>query len=81
MSPAKAEVESFEDNFLKLERLSEELQENTVSIDELVPRMKEALGAIKVCKKVLANTKSQLKEVEKEFSEVTEDSDAESESA
>lgn len=57
----------FEHNFKKLELLSQELQENKVSIDQLVPRMKEALTAIKVCKDVLKETKSQLKQINQEF--------------
>ena len=48
---------SFEANFKKLEELSQELQDNKVSIDELIPRMKEALSAIKICKDVLKETK------------------------
>ena len=61
----------FEENFKKLERLSQELQENKVSIDELVPKMKEALSAIKVCKEVLQETKVQLKEISAEFVEIS----------
>ncbi len=61
---------TFEANFKKLEKLSSDLQGNNVSIDELVPRMKEALGAIQVCKRVLKETKSQLSEVTKEFEEI-----------
>ncbi len=64
----KEKMGSFEENFRKLELLAQELQENKVSIDELVPRMKDALGAIKVCKEVLQETKSQLKQISEEFS-------------
>lgn len=60
----------FEVHFKKLESLSEELQQNRVSIDELVPRMKEALVSIKVCKEVLQETKSQLTEISREFEKV-----------
>ena len=60
---------SFESNFKKLEQLSQELQSNKVSIDELVPRMKEALDAINVCKTVLKKTKSQLSELSSQFEE------------
>ena len=67
----------FEANFKKLEQLSEELQENRVSIDELVPRMKEALSSIKVCKEVLKETKSQLNEVNEEFAELEDSLDTE----
>jgi exodeoxyribonuclease VII small subunit len=59
----------FEENFKKLEKLSQELQENRISIDELVPKMKEAVAAIKVCKEVLRETKAQLKEISAEFIE------------
>jgi len=58
---------TFEDNYKRLEKLSAELQENKLSIDELVPRMKEAVGAIKACKEVLSDTKLQLQEISKEF--------------
>ena len=67
---AKHESEGFEENFKKLEKLSLELQENKISIDQLVPKMKEALTSIKICKEVLRETKSQLKEVSAEFSEL-----------
>ena len=43
-----------------------------MSIDELVPRMKEALQSIKLCKEVLRETKSQLKEISAEFNELVE---------
>lgn len=64
---AKEEKSGFEENFKKLESLAQELQDNKVTIDQLVPRMKEALSAIKVCKDVLKETKSQLKEINQEF--------------
>lgn len=65
------EDKTFEENFKKLEKLSHELQENKITIDELVPKMKEALGSIKICKEVLKETKVQLKEISSEFSELT----------
>lgn len=63
-------TDNFEENFKKLELLSSELQQNKISIDELIPRMKEALSAIKVCKQVLKETKSQLEQMNAEFGEV-----------
>lgn len=62
---------SFEENFRRLEALAVELQENKIGIDELVPRMKEALSALKICKDVLRETKVQLKEMSAEFNELT----------
>ena len=61
---------SFEANFKKLEQLSKELQEDSISIDDLVPRMKEALESIKICKEVLQETKIKLTEVSNEFDEL-----------
>jgi exodeoxyribonuclease VII small subunit len=65
MSDKKSAV--FEENYKQLEKLSLELQENKLSIDELVPRMKQAVGAIKACKEVLKDTKLQLQEIAQEF--------------
>jgi exodeoxyribonuclease VII small subunit len=62
----------FEENYKLLEELSQELQENKVGVDQLVPRMKEALEAIKVCKSVLKETSAQLIEINKEFEELEE---------
>ena len=64
------EKKAFESNYKKLEALSQQLQKTEISIDELVPRMKEAVQAIKVCKEVLKETKSQLTEIDKEFAEL-----------
>ena len=64
-----AKSKTFEEHYKKLETLSEELQENKDTIDELVPRMTEALESIKVCKDVLKKTESQLEKIQKEFSE------------
>jgi exodeoxyribonuclease VII small subunit len=65
-----AKNETFEENYKRLETLAQELQENKIPIDALVPRMKEALQAIKVCKEVLKETKAQLKELSTEFNEL-----------
>lgn len=70
-----ADKGGFEANFKKLEQLSQDLQENKVTIDELVPKMKDALGSIKICKEVLKETQAQLKEINKEFSELSSDSE------
>ena len=70
MTTKREQQKSFEENYRNLENLSVELQENKVTIDELVPRMKEALASIKVCKEVLKATKSQLTEINKEFAEI-----------
>ncbi len=71
MTKAKKDDQAFETNFRKLEELSQELQENKVSIDQLVPRMKDALESIKVCKDVLKETKSQLTQVNEQFEELS----------
>lgn len=73
-----ADTSGFEANFKKLEGLARELQDNKVTIDELVPKMKEALSSFKVCKEVLKETRSQLTQLSTEFLEL-EKSDAEQE--
>ena len=72
---AKQNDISFEGNFKKLEQLSKELQEDSVSIDDLVPRMKEAIESIKICKEVLHETKIKLAEVSNEFDELKDGSE------
>jgi exodeoxyribonuclease VII small subunit len=71
-STKKKNTGGFEENYKLLEELSQELQENKVGVDQLVPRMKEALEAIKVCKSVLKETSSQLVEINKEFEDLEE---------
>ena len=63
-------VYSFEEKFHFLESLAKSLQEGNVSVDQLVPKMKEATEAIKACKMVLKETKAELIEIEKEFNEL-----------
>ncbi len=60
----------FEQKFKFLEDLARNLQDGNVSVDQLVPKMKEASEAIKVCKAVLKDTKSELIEIEKEFDDL-----------
>ena len=72
-SASKKKESRFQENFEKLEQLSEELRSNEVSIDDLVPRMKDALASIKVCKEVLQKTESQLQEISSEFEELEAD--------
>lgn len=76
---ANTKVKSFQANFDKLEKLSERLRDNQISIDELVPQMKEALGSIKVCKEVLKKTELQLEEINEEFEEISFEGDEEEE--
>ncbi len=72
-SQTKKKESRFQENFEKLEQLSEELRSNEVTIDDLVPRMKDALASIKVCKEVLQKTESQLQEISSEFEELEAD--------
>lgn len=61
---------SFDENFKLLESLSKELQGGSVSIDQLIPKMKQATDSIRVCKDILKKTKVQLDEIEAEFSDI-----------
>ena len=71
-----AEEKRFEEHFKNLEQLSAELNDNKVSIDELVPRMKKAVASIRVCKDILKETKLQLKEISEEFKELEVDEES-----
>lgn len=64
--------ESFEQHFRLLESFANDLQDNKVSIDSLINRMKDALKSVKICKAVLARTASQLQELKGEFAELEE---------
>jgi exodeoxyribonuclease VII small subunit len=66
----------FEENFFLLETLAKELQSGQVSVDELVPKMRDATKAMKVCKEVLKDTRIQLSEIETEISSLLEDKNA-----
>ena len=66
--------ESFEENFKKLETFVSELKGDDILLDDLVPKMKEALSSIKVCKDVLKKTEEQLEMVKVELDEIV-DSD------
>lgn len=59
---------TFERSYKVLEKLAQELQSNSVTVDELVPRMKEAAEAISICKEILKETDSQLKRISAQFS-------------
>lgn len=69
----------FEENFFLLETLAKDLQNGQVSVDELVPKMRDATKAMKVCKEVLKNTRIQLSEIETEINSLLEDKNASSE--
>ncbi len=66
----------FDENFKVLEGLSRELQSGAVSVDELIPKMKQATESIRVCKDVLKKTKAQLEEIESEFSDLFEEEES-----
>ena len=63
----------FEENFSLLDSIAKELQGGNVSVDELVPKMKEAAKSMKICKDILQVTKIQIKEIENEIQSVIED--------
>ena len=66
---------SFEENFKKIEGLAQELEDNKIGIDQLVPRLQDAFGALKVCKQVLSDTELKLEEIETEFASLNEEED------
>jgi exonuclease VII small subunit len=66
--------ESYEKNFLILEEITESLNKDEISIDDLMEKTKTALNAAKKCLKILNSQRGEFKKLEKEFSELLENS-------
>lgn len=76
MKSKKDESQSFEDNYRLLEQLATELQDNKISVDQLVPRVQAALEAFKTCRGILKETESRLTEISAEFTQLNETADS-----
>lgn len=65
----------YEENYAILERITESLNKDEISIDELVEKTREALNAARICMEILKNQKGEFKKLEKEFSELLAESE------
>ena len=65
---------TYEESFAILERITESLNKDEISIDDLVTKTKEALEAARTCMEILKKQKGEFKKLEKEFSSLLEKS-------
>jgi exodeoxyribonuclease VII small subunit len=62
----------FETNFRKLEQIAGDLEKETVSIDELIPRAQEGAEAARNCLEVLARSEAALVEIDRVYAQIVE---------
>lgn len=65
--------ESYEKNFIILEKVADSLNKDEISIDDLVGKTKEALTAAKSCINILNYQKGEFKKLENEFAALLND--------
>jgi exonuclease VII small subunit len=64
---------SFETNFRKLEELQRDLDNESITIDELVPRAKAGADAAAACFEVLRRSEEALVEIDKVYARIAGD--------
>ena len=67
----------YKDSIEELESIVEEIENETVDIDALAAKVKRATFLIKLCRKRLKKTDSEVKNVLKEFEKEEEEKDSE----
>lgn len=67
MSKAK---KPYEENYQKLEAITESLNREEIGIDDLVEKTKEALEAARICMDILSQQKGEFELLEKEFNQL-----------
>lgn len=60
----------YEENFLRLEAITESLNRDEIGIDDLVEKTREALGAARICMDILSQQKGEFEKLEKEFDQL-----------
>jgi exodeoxyribonuclease VII small subunit len=60
----------YEENYQKLEQISESLNRDEIGIDDLVEKTREALDAARVCMDILNRQKGEFEVLEKEFNQL-----------
>jgi exonuclease VII small subunit len=67
------ESKKYQENFKRLEKISEELSSNDVEIDKLIEKGKIATSAAKECIKILKEEKGKFKTLEEELENLSEE--------
>ncbi len=73
MENKKNEKKNYEQNFNVLENITEQLNRDEITVDDLVVKTKEALTSAKTCLNILNEQRGEFKKLEKEFSELLND--------
>lgn len=75
MSPGDtSQSPKYEENFNILERITESLNKDEISIDDLVEKTREALNAARTCMDILNKQKGEFTRLEAEFSQLLQQS-------
>jgi len=67
MDDKKNEKANYEENFNILENITEQLNRDEISVDDLVSKTKEALKSAKLCLNILNEQRGEFIKLEKEF--------------
>jgi exodeoxyribonuclease VII small subunit len=67
MDDKKNEKANYENNFNILEDITEQLNRDEISVDDLVSKTKEALKSAKLCLDILNEQRGEFTKLEKEF--------------
>ncbi len=62
------DIKSYEEATKELEQLVEQLENESISIDELAPKLERAAALIKYCREKLKTTESKVEAILKEIS-------------
>ncbi len=60
----------YEENYRRLEEITDSLNRDEIGIDDLVEKTKEALQAARVCMDILNRQKGEFEALEKEFDQL-----------
>jgi len=63
----------YEENYRKLESITESLNKDEIGVDDLVEKTREALRSAHVCMEILKKQKGEFKKLETDFSRLLED--------
>ena len=66
----KKEKNNYEENFNTLENITEQLNRDEISVDDLVIKTKEALNSAKTCLNILNEQRGEFTKLEKEFTDL-----------
>jgi len=69
--PQRKKIKNFEEDLLRLEKISELLENNEIGLDKAVSLYEEGIGLSKSCIKKLKEAELKITELKKELTEIT----------